>query len=152
MLDGLRAIIMREDVYKGLIRNLWEKIGENYRVILYHIGYEAGRNAYIRHKKTFSGKNERLLAVFQAIFQQVGYGILKWIYVSRSEGWAIATVEDPFECHLFKDRGGASGHLIRGILAGWLSEFFGRTVIAKETMCVVVGDPYCKYYIKVKED
>lgn len=42
--------------------------------------------------------------------------------------------------------------LLSGYATGYCTEFFGKTLMCKETMCVAKGDPHCQFTIKPPEE
>lgn len=42
--------------------------------------------------------------------------------------------------------------MLSGYATGYASEFFGKELLCKETMCVGKGDPHCEFTIKTKEE
>ncbi len=145
---GERAIILREPGYRAFARNLRERLGSGYAAILYYIGFEMGANYFSAHKKVAGESFENLVKLSEAMFMQVGFGILKWIKIDTVGGLVIARVWDSFECELFKGGNEPSSHFIRGMLAGWASRLLEKEVSAVEVKCIAMGDPYCEFYIK----
>lgn len=49
---------------------------------------------------------------------------------------------------MFEGSDKCGSHLVRGMMAGWFTAFFGRKLVAIETKCIVRGDLYCQFRIK----
>ncbi|MCX8182794.1 MAG: hypothetical protein N3D12_06745, partial [Candidatus Methanomethyliaceae archaeon] len=63
---------------------------------------------------------------------------------------AVIQVYDSFECELGKGRVVPYSHLVRGIIAGTLSEIFEKGFTVVEEACIAKGDPSCKFEAWVK--
>ena len=149
---GERAIILRKPLYAAFVKNLYEKLGWGARAFLYYVGLEMGRNAYRDLKRLFGGDRVRLLKIAEALFIQAGFGILKIVDIDFDEMKAVIRIYHSFECELYKRSDKATSHLIRGTIAGWLSELFQRDVFIEEVKCIAKGDPYCEFKARKKED
>jgi len=149
---GERAIIFRRSAYLAFIKELRRKLGTAYEAALYYIGYEMGRRYFRSHKSLAYGDIDRAVRVGEALFQEAGFGILKWVEFDEKNKITKAEVLDSFECELFKDEKRKSSHFIRGLLAGWVSEMWKIPMIAIEEKCIALGDERCTFYIKKKEE
>jgi len=98
---GERAIILRRSLYEAFIKLLEEKLGTGYAAMLYHIGFEMGKQAFNSHKLIAGDDAYKLAKVREAFFSQVGFGRLEIVHLD-DRGLAIARVYDCFECELFK--------------------------------------------------
>ncbi len=152
-IHGSRAVMMREPVYRGLIKSGWERFGTAYAVLLYAAGYEAGLFSYKEHVKFAPEPDTGKLAA--ALFQMLGYGKLEFVKVDDEKREAIVRVYDSFECSLFPDAGEIRGNFVRGMIAGWLAGHWSlpgdEEAFAKEVKCIAKGDPYCEYHVRVEK-
>ena len=150
-LAGDRAVIVRKDVYEGLIRGGWEKLGSGYGQLLYLIGFEIGRRMFNAHSRIV-GNRELVVEFMKRAFQLAGMGVINLAVLDDNEKRSLVRVYDSFECELFKGSKDVRGNLIRGKLAGWLAERWGglspNELIAREVKCIARGDPYCEYSIR----
>lgn len=142
-----RVVILRKPVIKAFFKTMREKAGTGYAAILYHIGYEAGREAYESHLK-LTGRAEHLLFLCQAFFKQVGMGRLKIDHVDPVRKTATVKIWGSVECGLFKNSGEPQSHFIRGMIAGWFEKYFNTEVTTNETRCIAMGHPYCCYKVQ----
>jgi len=153
LVGGERAIIMRNNLYASIIRGMWEKLGTGYGILLYHMGFEAGRNIYRSHRE-IARDREALIRWLQEMFRLMGYGLLEVVELDEGRKEAVMRVYNSFECELFRGAGEIRSNLVRGILAGWVAEHLGRRsldyVRAIELKCIAKGDPYCEYLIRVR--
>ena len=148
-IGGKRAIVLRKPVFEALIKGFRKKFGTVSEAFLYYIGYEIGREALKSHCQILLSRNlEELVRVSEALFKAVGWGKLKILEYSDNDCFAIAIVEDSFECELAGKTNKPYSQLIRGALAGWFSEMVGKKCSAEETKCIAKGDPYCEFHIK----
>ncbi|MEM1509306.1 MAG: hypothetical protein QW291_01255 [Thermofilaceae archaeon] len=151
---GTRAVIFREPVYKGFIIGGWKHFGVPYAILLYSIGYEAGRLAYAEHAKVVN--KPETIKFAEAVFQMIGFGRLEFIRLDDRAREAAIRIYDSFECQLFPGAGEIRGNFIRGIIAGWLAGYWNlgedEEAFAREVKCIAKGDPYCEYivYVEIK--
>jgi len=57
-------------------------------------------------------------------------------------------VHNSFECELGKYRSIPYSRFVRGIIAGTLSELFGRSFNVVEEECIAKGDRLCKFMVR----
>jgi predicted hydrocarbon binding protein len=149
---GGRSVIMRDEIYRGLLVGLREWFGAGGENFLYHIGYRTGLAFGEGCKKVGEtlGTTDPL-QIFQHIsagmFQWAGFGMLETKNFTPDGGGEIL-VHDSFECELGKGRVIPYSHFVRGIIAGILSELFGRTYNVIEDSCIAKGDPVCRFVAK----
>lgn len=150
---GVRAVVLHEPVYRGLIAGGWKQFGTPYAILLYTLGYEAGRLAYADHTKVVS--KPEVVRFAEAVFQLLGFGRAEFVRLDERAREALIRVYDSFECRLFPGAGEIRGNLVRGLLAGWLAGYWGvgedEEVFAKEIKCIAKDDPYCEYTAYVEK-
>ncbi|MCS7104287.1 MAG: hypothetical protein NZ954_01820 [Thermofilaceae archaeon] len=149
---GYRAVIFMSYIYEGLIVDGWSRFGTPYAILLYTVGYGAGKRAYKDHIKITGEPSVQKLC--ETLFQAVGFGRLEFVKIDDVKREAVFRVYDSFECQLFKGVGEIRGNFVRGLVAGWLSMHWGVTeefeVLAREVKCIAKGDPYCEYVARVE--
>lgn len=152
-LMGQRAVILRQPLYEGFIKGVWKQFGSAGAILLYLAGFEAGRLAYRDHARLTEDPSAQL-ALAQALFQMLGYGVLELVKVDDERREAVARVHDSFECELFRGAGEVRGGFVRGLIAGWLAGRWGvseeREILAREVKCIAKGDPYCEYHVRAE--
>ena len=146
-LAGKRAVILRRDLYEGLLRKLKSRMGTGYAALLYHTGYEIGCTVFDDYLKMAEGDLKRALLVGKWIFKHVGLGEMEMGMIDLKGKRAVIKVYNSSECELFKGSKQPESHFIRGMIAGWLSRFFGERAYAKETKCIAKGDEYCEFLV-----
>lgn len=152
-LMGQRAVILRQPVCEGFIKGVWRQFGSAGAILLYLAGFEAGRLAYRDYTRLTEDPSAQL-ALAQALFQMLGYGVLELVRVDDERREAVARVRDSFECELFRGAGEIRGSFVRGLIAGWLAGRWGvseeREILAREVKCIAKGDPYCEYHVQAE--
>jgi len=141
-----RVVIFRGIFYEALLKRMRERVGTGYMAILYHAGLEIGRAVCAELMRYAGGDPVRTVVLGQEMFKQVGFGTMK-ADLNLREHRATVRIWDCFECELFKGSGKPASHLMRGMMAGFLSEIFGEEVHAQETRCIAAGDEYCEFRI-----
>lgn len=146
---GERAIIFIQRGYEGIIKRARLELGSAFNTLLYLQGFDMGLNAFQRgHRKIAGRKTERLIKLFEELFKQSGFGVMKVEEIDLERKEATIKIYDLFECELFKGSNKCESHLMRGLLAGWFSQLFKTKVVAIEVKCIAKGDPYCLFKIK----
>ena len=146
-----RAVVFRRANYEAWIRKMREKYGDAFNAILYHIGFEAGQNAYKHLSRKYDTSDRNLLKIASEFAKVLGYGVFDVDKFSSRE--AIVKVYGSFECELFGNSGEPEGHLVRGMIAGFVAAIWNvemDDVEARETRCIAKGDPYCEFHIRKK--
>ncbi len=148
MVNNERAIIFLRRSYEGFIKLVRNKIGSGVKALLFFIGYDVGIQAFRKSHAVIAKKDlNKLLEVGKAFFQMMGYGIIEEAEVDMENARAIVRIKNCFECEMFKGSNQAESHFVRGIIAGWCSQLFGREVAAIEKKCIAKGDPYCEFHV-----
>lgn len=141
-----RIVIFRRIFYEAILKKMRERVGTGYMAVLYHVGLEIGRVVCAELKQYAEGDTARTVALGQEMFKQVGFGTMK-ADLNLREHRATVRIWDCFECELFKGLGKPASHLVRGMMAGFLSEMLGEELYAQETSCIAAGDEYCEFRI-----
>jgi predicted hydrocarbon binding protein len=148
---GVRSIIMRQPGYRELLVGLREWFGAGGEAFLYHVGYRTGLAFGELHRETavrlgITDPIQIYENISRVMFQWAGFGILDVKNLTPDGGEIL--VRDSFECELGKGRVIPYSHFVRGIIAGILSELFGRTYNVIEASCIAKGDPVCSFVAK----
>ncbi|MGC8836604.1 MAG: V4R domain-containing protein, partial [Infirmifilum sp.] len=137
--------------YEGFIKGGYERFGSAFAVMLYLMGFEAGRKAFVDYYSVFHDFNT-LQKVVTAAFQMLGYGVPEVVMVDDNAHRAVVRVYDSFECELFKGADNVRSGFIRGFIAGFLAGHWNvKRVFAREVKCIARGDPYCEFHVEVEE-
>ncbi len=147
---GERAIVLRKPLFEGLIKGVREKFGESGKTFLYHVGFILGQKAYKTQSEIVRkahGSIKETVLFTEELFKQVGFGILKISELDLLNKRATIEIHNSFECELFKGSKKPESHLIRGLIAGFMSAFFRIKVSASEVKCIAKGDPYCLFLV-----
>ena len=144
-----RAVIFRKTVYEALMEGVREKFGSAGEAILYYIGFTIGYQVCDRNLKIAHSKDaEDLINLSKAMFKTFGYGIIDNAKIDFKEARAQLRIHHNFECGLGKNNGKPHSQFVRGILAGFFTQIFGKSVNAQETKCLAKGNSYCEFTIK----
>ena len=147
---SIRFIIARVDFVRSLLQNVKAIIGPEgkaAKVMIYTMGVAAGKQAY--HQAAAYGV-EYLRSHIQTLldaYMAQGIGEFKLLSLDVEFAKALVRVSDSFECSSISGSSSSQSDLVRGYLAGFFSEYFGRRVEATETSCVALGHPYCHFEI-----
>ncbi|MHC1586824.1 MAG: V4R domain-containing protein, partial [Candidatus Hecatellaceae archaeon] len=151
-IGGDRAVIFRDVGMRGFIVDLKRRIGSGGEAILYFLGFEAGREFGKRHLNM--GRRVGLTDpvnvyrhISASMFNCVGYGIMETVELSVKPPYGRIRVYHSFECELGLKEGKPFSHLVRGMIAGVLTELFRRRMTAREIRCIARGDPYCEFEV-----
>ena len=146
---GQRAVMIRAEVLGSIFARVNEIFGEGAAagVLLFEMGEAAGRSAYNRIK-TVIGEDAIRKEINQlvSLYRSVGWGILALRQLDYEKQIAEVQVEDSFECSHYKGTSSVpKSHFIRGVMAAWLSELFGKRVKVAETSCIAMGNEFCLF-------
>ena len=154
-LEGQRAIIMRRAVYENFFKEGWRRFGTAFPIMLYMLGFEAGKSAYKDHSRIAGGDRKAELEVAKAFFQLMGYGRLEIPIVDDVKREAVYRVYDSFECEVFKGAGEIRSGFVRGLIGGWFAARWGiekaEGIAVRGEKCIAKGDPYCEAKIWVEK-
>ena len=130
---------------KGL-RRMAESLGSGGKAIMFHSGFEAGRDLAEKFKASYDS-NRRALENFLLYSEVLGRG--KFRLESYLDGaYCKVIVEGLVECVRVRSSE-PNSQMFRGMLSGFISGLWGREVSAVETRCIAKGDPYCEFEIRV---
>lgn len=148
-----RAAILTDAEYRGLLTEVRKLFGSGGDTLLYHVGYHMGMRLgrmqeEIAERVGIKDPKKIYKEITTAMFQLSGYGRMEVLEMENDR--AVIQVYDSFECELGKGRVIPYSHLVRGIIAGTLSEIFEKGFVVVEDACIAKGDPACKFDAWVK--
>mgnify|MGYP003876395261 FL=1 len=155
MLGPHRAIILSEPALRGFLIDFREHLGSGGEAMLYHIGRAVGaeRARYVNELAERIGvsKLEDKIIIGALLFKSLGYGIPEILEFREHPPYLRVRVYHCIECELGGEADHPFSHYIRGILAGYASEILKQDLLAVETRCLALGDPYCEFELKPRE-
>jgi len=149
-----RMVFFRDVLLRGLIEGLKERIGiQVAEALLYHIGSEMGRTAaqdHIRMGKALGLKSPAEIVRYITIptFTAIGFARTELSELKEDVPYYNIRLYNSIECEIGKPKGRPSSHLVRGMMAGALSEIHKTELTAEEKKCIAAGDPYCELEIR----
>jgi len=148
--SGFRVMVFAQPAFGAFIRAVQGTLGASGMALLYHMGFSLGNYAFKGHLPPPSVKNryEIAMAITREFIRASGIGRVELVSLDRRACSARVRVWDSFECELFKGSTSPSSHFVRGIIAGWLSAYFGWEVYAEETKCIARGDRHCEFRVR----
>ncbi len=149
--SGQRAMIIRNDVWEGMLQKTREKFGSGGDVIIYEQGNMAGRMSG-RELLAALGRDflTKQLDQVIAMYQALGWGRAKILNFVQSPMTLSIRMWESAECMGQKSEK-ATGHFIRGHIVGHVEEIFGVECKCVETSCLAKGDPYCEFVLEEKK-
>ncbi len=144
----LRAVILTDSELRGLLHDIYAKLGKSSaEALLYHLGQPMGASDARYIKKIFveMGKTEPI-----EIIPLISLGWCGHIDIEQTdEGTYKIKVKELIECQLLKERiFEPASQLIRGFLAGYISEITGGEWDVIEVECVASGSELCMFVAK----
>lgn len=112
-------------------------------VILYMTALKCGTNLCRRVKKTARTKEEALKDLFK-LKNEERWGKISFKNVNFENASGKIIIVKSFETIARKTKQ-PSCHFFRGLLAGFLSELFKKTIIVTEERCAAKGDKHCEF-------
>lgn len=148
--SGYRVMVLAQPAFGAFIRSIQSGLGPSGSAILYHMGVSLGRCAFEGHLPPPSVKDrcEIAMAITRELLIASGIGRVEIVSLDKRTCSARVRVWSNFECELFEGSTSPSSHFVRGIIAGWLSSYFGKEVCAEETKCIAMGDDYCEFRVE----
>ena len=155
MLGGRRAIILSGSALKGILIEFRKRLGTGGEAMLYHIGREVG----VEGARDINQNAERIgvkdlrdkLEIGMLLLQCLGYAIPEMVEFSEEPPYLKIRLQNSIECELGRGAGKPFSHYVRGMITGYTSEIFQRDLLAEETRCIAMGDPYCEFEVKPRE-
>jgi len=149
--SGQRAMIMRNDIWNGMLRKTREKFSSGADVIIYDQGLSAGKITG-RELLTALGKEKVIEHVDEIIgmYQALGWGKARVMEFDQNPFVLVVRMSESAECTGQKSERPTS-HFIRGHMLGVAEEIFGVEAKCTETSCVSQGNKYCEYLLEEKK-
>lgn len=148
--SGERAMILRNDIFNGMLQATRNRFGSGGDLIIYDQGVSAGR---ISGKELLAAMGKEKIGehIDQVVgmYQSLGWGIAKLVKFNLSPLELNIRMFDSAECSGQKSAKPVS-HFMRGHLAGVVDGIFGTEPRCTETNCLAVGDKYCEYKLEAK--
>jgi len=152
-IGGIRAIITFFPAYRGLIRDVRERFGSGGAVFLYYAGFEIGKEL-ARVARNMGRRLEvtdplRIVRdIICSLYDAAGWGLTELIEFKSEPFYMHIRIYNSFECELGLGTGEPYSHLVRGVIAGCITEIFNIKVAVTEVKCLARGDPYCEFTVK----
>jgi predicted hydrocarbon binding protein len=148
---GERAVLLRQDVFSGLLRRSREMFGSGGETLVFEQGQVSGalevKNIEVRLGTEFLRSHSRELI---HMFKARGWWKAEVAPVRTAGVDVTLRLEGCLDCTgQVSDK--PLSQFARGYIAGFDSELRGREVSCTETKCVAVGDPYCEFVISSSE-
>ena len=146
-----RCVILREGVFREIVKGMRDEWGSAAEVFLYHAGVRIGSASFKAHKYFTEDKREKI-KLFQIFFKNNGLGDIEVTDIDEVNTRARVIIRDSIECKFGLNTRRAFSQFFRGIIAGVMKEFFKRDVEVKEVKCIAKGDPYCEFIVNTREE
>jgi len=129
---------------KGIRDELGHEIGST---MIYKTGYNIGIESYTHYRKMVEiGSIDELIKFLKILLNANAWGYI--IDYRIEEGKISIDIDRNWECEAMKGKADAYGsYYVRGFIAGFIEEYLGSRVEARETKCIAKGDPYCRFEI-----
>jgi predicted hydrocarbon binding protein len=123
---------------------------------LYYQGIEIGVEYAKNHREI---ANKLGVTNPQQIFEDIILGMLSCMGMGKAEVIKHATnplyirirIYNSFECEAGRGAKQPYSQLLRGVIAGILTELCKTKMTVKEQKCITIGDPYCEFEAKPEE-
>lgn len=140
-----RAIILRTTVLKGWLIRIRERFGSGGEAFLFYEGFEMGSAVYDDYMRLgFKGK-ELWDVLSITLFST---GIARDMAINLATPVTIEVWEN-IECSMASSKGKCFSQWLRGVLSGFASRYFKKTVCANEVKCLAKGDSSCIFEISL---
>ena len=145
---GVRAIVISQDIFNGILAKIRQKFGSGGDVIIYEQGLAYGENQGAA-LFSFFGKTKALESIQELIklYQSVGIGRPTISKFSLENPAATIKMYDSLECQGRKTSVPYS-QFIRGHICGLATVLYGRPMKVRETKCIASGDDHCEFQIE----
>lgn len=150
VLGPFRFVIVRADFMNAIfqrVKGIFGVDGKAGKVVIHGMGAAAGQDAYRRACELGSDFPKTHVEDILALYMAQGVGEFRLLNLNTDNATASVQVNNSFECTPFKGKSSTQSDFIRGYLAGFFSEIFGKRADATEILCVARGDDRCLYEI-----
>jgi predicted hydrocarbon binding protein len=144
--SGERAVLMRMEGLRAMLRAVLEADPVNGEQDIYNQGFSFGKASWVELLKVFRPKTKEGLGELLAIYTAAGWGRAELVELDIPRRHAKLRFTEGFEC-VEMSTGEPESHFTRGHMAGALSAFFGADVRAEETKCTSAGNDHCEFVV-----
>ncbi|MEM3881054.1 MAG: V4R domain-containing protein [Candidatus Bathyarchaeia archaeon] len=156
LISGARTILLRTPGYEGLIKRVRERFGSAADAFLYYQGIEVGMEYAKNHREI---ANKLGVTDPQIIFEDISLSMLECMGMGKTEivghkanpTHIQIRIYNSFECEAARQAKQPYSQLLRGVIAGMITELYKTKVTAKELKCIAKGDKYCEFEVKQEE-
>jgi anti-anti-sigma regulatory factor len=158
LLGDDRMLIFRQEAFLMLRRLLHDQLGDKLtRALLAQFGYRCGYGDYqsLNHMYKWDTEIDQMSSgPVMHTWEGIVLAEPTKLEYDRGTGdfHMTGTWKNSYEAEIYLKEFGVSEspvcHTQAGYAAGWSSAFFGRDLIAVETMCEAAGDDHCAFEIR----
>jgi predicted hydrocarbon binding protein len=141
----------------GVFRALWEGfetilLPSGLEAVLYAAGKKVGEKVTITLKEKYGVPETELVNAILQACQATGWGIPSIKDIDYQKNEATLIVRECFEALSWKRKPYKTCHWTRGYFAGMMGVIFNELIEATETKCASMGDEYCMFKLKKKQN
>ncbi len=150
----VRYLLIRPETLAQFQQAVEAEVGaERAGALLYAGGFTGGRLSGKRYKEAFGLTEHQAVEFMCRMGGEIGWGRFEVRKLDVSGPRLELDVHNsPFaQAYLLpptSDFRHPVCHLIRGVLGGLMSGLFGLEARARETLCLALGDPFCRFEIE----
>ena len=151
-----RNLIVGEDFIVSLLKGLEHEVGDSAGLLLYMIGENWGKQDAVAFDQWFEQYYDLTLQT-----ANLAFAMETWWWPFTAQGWGTWNLDlnslnegfifvDLFDSAVAKTIGYVGKpvcHLYAGMLAGFFSEVFGKSLSSTEIQCYAMGNDYCRFLI-----
>jgi hypothetical protein len=155
-----RNILVGEDFIVSLLKGLEHEVGEAAGWLLYQIGYDWGKQDAVLFQSWFKEFYNLTLETSNLAFMME-----TWWWPYTVQGWGawspnLSSMDngfiyvDLFDSAVAKTMGYAGKpvcHLYAGLLAGFFTAAFDKSLCSTEVQCYAMGNDFCRFLIGSEE-
>lgn len=143
--DG-KAFIMRLVTFTDFKKVLEDRFGQGANAIFYEVGRGCGQRSCSRLMQRFRSREE-LLNALKAYKQDEKWGVIDFD-LDLESGVGTVTVYQSFEAKQYGHSLTPVCYFLRGYLAGFLSQTFGKPLRVVERSCIAQGRDRCVFAVE----
>jgi len=145
-IGGERMILFHVAGMIGFLNGIRDELGHEIgSTIIYKVGYSEGK-AMCTHFKKVLGSIDELIKFLKILLNASAWGYI--IDYRIEEGKISIDIDRNWECEAMKGEADKYGsYFVKGFIAGFIEEYLGSRVEARETKCIARGDPYCRFEV-----
>ena len=151
-LPGLRSIIILENDFVGMLKGIYERMGDMGRMLFFNIAYFGGASMAEYLLKRFELRGEELVREVLKIYQASGLGKMELVSYDLERPFIVLRLYDSIECKAFKGQREPASHYVRGHVSGLLSRLLERELLATEVRCIALGDSFCQFNVRQAQE